>query len=473
MIGINTYHRWRTWVLATLLFTPLISAGQEPTDTIPLDYDQYLSIVREHHPLSQAAQLQEERGAANLLKAKGQLDPELATSLGQKYFDDKQYYSLLDAGLKIPTWIGVDIDAGFDQTSGVFLNPEDNTPQGGLLYAGISIPLGQGLFIDERRAAIKEAQVFQTITETEQRLQLNDLFFKAGKAYWEWYAAYMILDVYRDAVAVSEARLQGVRQSIELGDRPPIDTLEAGIQVQNRRLKLQEASLLYENARAHLSIYLWAEGSLPMELANNTVPFLKDSLITTMPVDTNALDTLVSNHPEIVQYGAKLDQLDIKTKWQREQLKPTLNLKYNPITEPVGGNPFAEYSVNNYTWGFEFSIPILLRKERGNLRLLDVQSKQIRYDQTYKQETLKQRTRMAVNTYQTTIQQYYLYRQNRADYGRLLSGERQMFNGGESSLFMVNSRETAYISAQIQLIKTFSRHRKSYLEILYLLGALT
>ena len=450
--------------------------GQSATDTVELDFDAFLEMVRDNHPISKSAALQTEKGDANLLKAKGQFDPKVGSSLSQKYFDEKQYYSLLGAGLKVPTWVGIDVEAGFDQTSGVFLNPENNTPQTGLFYAGISIPLGQGLFMDERRSAVLQARAFGTLMEAERRLQLNELYYNSGKAYWDWYAAYQIKIVYEEAVRVVQARIDGVEQSILLGDRPAIDTLEAGIQLQNRKLKLQEAELNYANTSAYLSTFLWANGIVPMELQSGTVPLITDDVemhtSKTLPFNPMEMDSLINKHPVLQQYDAKRDQLDVKSRWQREQLKPNLDLKYNPITEPVGSNPLANLSLNNYTWGFAFSMPILLRKERGSLRMTGLELRELDYNQNYKRQSLLQQTQIAMNTYVTTSQQYVLYRQNRTDYGRLLDGERQMFEGGESSLFMVNSRETAYISAQIQLIKTMALHQKAYLEVQYVLGTL-
>jgi len=440
-----------------------------------LSFDKYMEIVRTNHPLAKAAEIQTEKGAATLLKAKGELDPKIASSLSQKYFDDKQYYSLLNAGLKIPTWVGVDIQTGFDQTDGVFLNPENTTPNGGLFYAGISIPLGQGLFIDKRRATIKDAKLFQTITSAERIIQLNALFFNAGKAYYNWCSAYGMLKVYQEAVLVSEQRFQSIKQSIQFGDRPPIDTLEAGIQVQNRQLQLQQAILDYDNSRAYLGLYLWANGQIPMALESATIP---DDLEKTLTIKNNidlnraSNDSLVSKHPMLIQYQAKKDQIDVKTKWQKEQLKPIINLKYNPITEPIDGNPLTGLSINNYTWGFEFKMPILLRKERGSLKLLDIQSKEIEYERSYKAIVIEQKLSIALNTYQSTLSQLEIYQKNRADYKRLLDGERQIFEGGESSLFMINSRETAYIKAQVQLIKTWALNQKAFLEIDYTLGVL-
>ncbi|MBL0101684.1 MAG: hypothetical protein IPP49_17985 [Saprospiraceae bacterium] len=109
----------------------------------------------------QQARLQPEFAAAEWLKAKGGFDPSLSGNVSQKYYDGKDYYSLFSGELKIPTAIGADVKTGFEQNRGSFLGPENATPTGGLYYAGISMPLGQGLIIDERRAALRSADIMK------------------------------------------------------------------------------------------------------------------------------------------------------------------------------------------------------------------------------------------------------------------------------------------------------------------------
>ena len=208
-----------------------------------LSLDRFFEIVISEHPIARQGKLRLATGDAEIQKSRGAFDPKIQGDVGQKYFDGKQYYSLIDGGLKIPTWFGIELGAGHDVNEGVFLNPENNVPDLGLWHAGISIPVGQGLFIDQRRADLRKAQIFQESTEAEQQAMMNELIYNAGKAYWEWYMAYGLVDVYEYALNASIARFEGVKRSAELGERPEIDTLEAGIQVQNRRLLFEQSQL--------------------------------------------------------------------------------------------------------------------------------------------------------------------------------------------------------------------------------------
>jgi hypothetical protein len=60
---------------------------------------------------------------------------------------------------KNPTWYGIEIKAGFDQNEGYYLNPENTVPNAGLTSLGISVPLGQGLFINQRMADLRKAKM--------------------------------------------------------------------------------------------------------------------------------------------------------------------------------------------------------------------------------------------------------------------------------------------------------------------------
>jgi hypothetical protein len=95
------------------------------------------------------------------------------------------------------------------------------------------------------------------------------------------------------------------------GDRPFIDTVEAGIQVQNRKLNLQQAQLEYQNARALLSVYLWFDGAVPLELEETTTPptWAETAHVTFNPELVLQIDTLISSHPELQIYEYKSDYL--------------------------------------------------------------------------------------------------------------------------------------------------------------------
>ena len=216
-----------------------ISFGQSSVQET-MSFEEFMEIVRQYHPIARQAELQLEKGDAYVLKSKGGFDPIVQGDASQKYFDGSKYYSLLNGNLQIPTWFGVQIQSGYENTTGSRLNPQNYTPDDGLWYAGISVPLGKGLFIDQRRADLKQAKIYQQSTIVERRKILNELMYEAGKAYFEEFKTYNKLLVYQNVKELAETRLTAVQQSVVLGDKPAFDTLEAGIQVQTRNFQCRD-----------------------------------------------------------------------------------------------------------------------------------------------------------------------------------------------------------------------------------------
>lgn len=463
----------RLLIILSLLFASTVGLSQEVEKQV-LTYQSYLELVKEHHPIAKQAAIQLEKGDVKIQTARGGFDPKINAEVNQKYFDGKQYYDISNSNLKVPTWFGIEFESGYEQNQGVFLNPENTVPNAGLWYAGVKVPIGQGMFIDQRRADLRKSQIYRESTEAEQQAILNELLYDAGKNYWNWFTSYNQLKVYEEAFVLAKQRFDAVQQSAQLGDAPSIDTLESGIQVQNRQLNLQQAELDFKNQTALLSVFLWQDGIIPLEVKAGTHPLLRSQL-KPIPVDESIrinLDTLVNNHPDLRRYQFKIDQLGIDQRWAREKLKPEINLKYNPISEPINNDPFANYSMNNYKWGVQFNFPLFLRKERGKLNMVSLELQETELDYDLKRQNLVNKASVALNTWQTTIEQVSLYEKTTLDYFGLLDGERQLFNGGESSLFMVNSRELGYIKAQIKLIDLIAKNRKAQLAAYYSIGTL-
>lgn len=463
--------------LNSIIFTLLLQInfvfGQ--ADTTFFTFDKFMEIVSTQHPMAKRAELQEQLGQANLMSARGAFDPVLFNETGQKYFNDDQYYSIINSGLKIPTWVGIDISAGYETTDGIYLNPELTTPNAGLVYAGVSIPIGQGLFIDKRRADLKKAKLFEEITLLERDLMLNELYFKAGKVYWDWFANFHKMRVFEEAYNLSDERFKAIRMSAILGDVPYIDTTEALIQVQNNLLNYQQAQLEYKNSTELLQIYLWDEGIIPLELNENTFPpKLED--VRSVAIDESLvqeINSLINQHPALLQYRLNIDQLEVDRKLKREMLKPTINLKYNAINEPVGVNPFTDYSINNYTWGVQFGMPLFLRRERGDLKQVNNAIEQSELELLDFNANIQYNVKAILNEWATTKEQTDLWRNTVREFSTLLAGERRLFNNGESSIFMINTRELGYVNAQIKYLDLLNKNRKAEIATSYTFGILS
>lgn len=444
------------------------------SDEAVLPFAQFMDQVRRHHPVAYQADLQPLYGSAAVQAARGNFDPKLYTTIGQKQFNGSEYYSMVDAGVKAPTWFGVELNAGYEQNRGAYLNPELNTPGAGLWSAGISLPVGQGLLIDRRRAELRKAQIYERMTEADRQLMLNDLLLEAGTAYWEWARAFAVQRVYVEAGENAQQRLNIVRRLAELGDRPFVDTLEASIFLQTIEMMRQQAALDLDNARLLLGIYLWEDGLTAIQPSTDAVP--ED-----MPADGGLpmdqrmvmlLDTLVTAHPELRIARFKLDQLNIERRFRADLLKPLVDLKYNAINEPVDLNPVADFTLRNYTWGLDFAFPLLLRKERGQLRMAKLAIREAQFGLSGKLAVLDFKARTAVNTWATTLEQTSLFGRTVRDYRSLLDAEHRLFEAGESSIFMVNARQNSYISAQVKFLELLTKNREAALKTRHAFGEL-
>ncbi|KYG82707.1 TolC family protein [Roseivirga echinicomitans] len=438
--------------------------------------DQLLWYIENYHPVAQQGRLLIDQGESSIRAARGGFDPKLFANLDQKQFDEKEYYSILNSGLKIPTWYGVEFKTGFEQNRGIYLNPENKVPNGGLWYGGISVSLGQGLFIDKRRAELQKANVFASSTIAEQKVLMNELYFDAIKQYWKWVQTYNEYNVFEESVSLAVTRFEAVKNSYLLGDKPAIDTLEAKIQIQNRELSRNEYKLAYQNATLELSNYLWFVNNTPLEITNELRPPLFDEIVLSIQTSFDTLQTIVdaipSAHPDMQLYDFKLSSLEIERKLRAEKIKPKLNLNYNFLSEPVGDNFINNFSSQNYKWGLEFSLPIFLREERGNLQLAKYKIQQTQFGQRQKQQEIKNKVLSYFNEHIALREQVEIYKDAVLNYGRLLEGEKIKFDTGESSLFLVNSRESSLIDARLKVIALVSKFNISSTGIDYASGRL-
>lgn len=434
---------------------------------VSLTFNDYLQLVKLWHPISIQANLLTQQGEARYMGSKGTNDPKIIAQNAQKNFGNKDYYNLQKYGLKIPTRSGVSFQGGFENNTGDFLNPMDYTPEEGLYYAGVEVKIGNGLFTDKRRAAIEQASLFASRTQQEQLVILNNLILEAGEVYWDWLEAKNNLDVYQNAREVAKQRYEAVVENAILGERPSNDTLEAKIQFQTRKVQFQQAKLHFSNVKALVQVYLWQDGTIPLELEPDVAPIAEIDSAATSSVNSNFL----ASHPELGIKKIEIQSSTVDLKLKREEFKPELNVKYDLLS--ANYSEATEWSpTDNYRLGVQFSMPLFLRKARGETKFYKYKISQKELQLQYKQAEIVYKVARAeneLNAYQEIIK---IQNQSVNDYQNLLNGERTLFNLGESSLFMVNSREMKFIESQVKLNEIQKKKSKSKLKIQHAQGNL-
>lgn len=441
--------RIKSSLLLIFILTCTGILGQGTGDTNFLKVEEYLNMVKDHHPMALQARLAMANADGARLRAGGAFDPKLFSETEQKYFEEQRYYNLQNSGVQIPAWYGLSAKTGYEQNSGVYLNPQNNLPAAGLWYADVSLTLGKGLFIDERRAMLKQARLLQTQAAFEVEWALNQLYQEALEQYWEWYRSYAVWELYKEGTELAFTRLSIVKQNAFIGEEPYIDTLEAFIQYQTRVLRAQKAEVEYNYASRKLETFLWLEGQVPLELANTTYPSYNQATAGVV-LDENWLD----EHPKLRTYALKGDQLAIEQRLNKERLKPQVDIHYKFLNKPVAGEDFfTEYSPANYQWGVSASFPLFLRKERGDIAMTEVKLQNI--DLQQQSETRSLQNSVEAMQLELGLTRLQLSETERMvdNYQALLQAEITKFENGESSLFLINQRELKFLeSSESELV---------------------
>lgn len=458
----------RLITLCTLLLLSMQGHTQELNKDI-LSFDEYLGYVKKYHPVLKRANLELSRAQAALLQARGGFDPKIEVDYDTKQFKDKEYYSLLSSSFKIPTWYGIEIKAAFDNSEGVYLNPQNTLPNAGLTSLGITVPVGQGLFINQRMADVRSAKLQQQLSVAERRIQAVAVLYDASAAYFNWLKAFQEAKMYNDYLTYAEARYKNILTLIERGDKPAIDSIESGITIKSRKMSLLDAKLKLTKARLELSNYLWIE-DVPVEVRETLAPqenlsaIIDESLISGGIVQT---DSILANHPKLQALETKISILDVERKLKANMLLPKLNVGYHYISEPSYVDRFR---MEDYKFAVNFSFPIFLRKERGALKLAKIKIQDASLQLTQERLQLKNKIDAQQAEISAVGQQREVISGLVNDYSTMLKSEERLFSFGESSFFLINTRENNLISARLQQISLENRYFFSKADLFKLLA---
>jgi outer membrane protein TolC len=470
------------WMLIACWCLPLAVFAQEDCDTTRMfSQDEFFGWVLRYHPAAKQARLLDAETRAIERFARGAFDPILYAEWDQKSFDQKEYFAIGEGGVKIPTWYGIELKGAYLVTDGLFLNPERNLPDVGQAVLGLKVPLARGLFIDERRAALEQAKIMAQANEAERMAILNNLMLSAASAFWDWTVAYNQALVQEQALELTRVRLEAIVESFIQGDLPAIDTLETIIQLQNIQASLLDARIAYRNAGLQLSNFLWDEDGIPLRITACLVPPELEELPVFLPaLGPEALWQEASQaHPEIRRLEARLAHLDVSRRLAAEQLKPRLDVEYNFLGEGANfingaaSDPgLAPLFAENYKWGLTFGFPLFLRRERGRLDLAKLQIMNTEFGLEQRRLDINNLIYAQFNELDNLRQQIGIAIANVRGYRDLLNAEIMKFDLGESSIFLINTREQQLIGSELKLAELRGKFFKSLIALEWAAGRL-
>lgn len=455
--------------LVCLLISQVFYSQTENLSVLSLQ--EFLGYVKAYHPIVRQANLVIDESEAYLMKARGGFDPKIEVDFAKKEFKSTDYYEKLNAAFKIPTWYGIELKASYEENQGVYLNPENVTPEEGLYNLGISVALAQNLFINPRMATLKQAKLYESQAKEDRQLLVNNILFEASLVYFDWLKTYHEKLVYESFLENATMRFKGVKRSFETGESPAIDTLEAGITLKDRKLNLEQARINFVKKTYELSNYLWLNDDTPVELREGIFPDILTIETVDLAFNVSAFATAtfeLEEHPKMRSLDFKYRGLEVEKRLMANKLLPVIDFEYNFLSETP--REFDSYDTYNYKSGLFVAIPLFLRKERGDLKLakLKLQNTQFEIDNT--RVSIQNKIKVIEQEIASYEVQDNLTQDIVKDYASMLDAEERKFTLGESSLFLVNSRESKLIDAKLKGIDLQNKYFTAKAKLFNALG---
>ncbi len=454
------------WV-TFLVFCTNVGMGQ---NTLPLG--EFMAQLKNNHPIAKQGQLKIAQSEAGILAAKGGFDPTLQFDNASKTLNEKNYYIHQNTELKYLSPFGLQLKAGQERNNGQFINPENTV--GALNYFGLSVPLLKGLLMDNQRAALKQARLFRSESEQEQKLMLNDLYLSGLEAYLDWAGNYKNLQIISENLKNAQDRLALIIIAHKNGDRAAADTLEAQTQVQNMYTLQLNVQQDYNTSVINLSNFLWSDSTEPYILNPLVLPDLAVLNIVFTNKSSDLLSNLDFTQPEIGKYKIKIAALNVDRRLKYQYMLPQANLQYNILNADNlrFNTAYSPYLANNYKFGFEFKMPLFIREARGDYQKVNLKIKEAESVLQLKNWELKNKIRSFEAEMEILKQQLTNIDALLSNYKQLLGFENIKLAQGESTLFLINSRENKVLESELKLQELKVKYQKTMYKQMWVAGSL-
>jgi outer membrane protein TolC len=233
-----------------------------------------------------------------------------------------------------------------------------------------------------------------------------------------------------------------------------------------------------QNARLALDIFLWKENDKPYDLPEESRPEQSlESLLEQVVIfdEEKLFEDSRLNHPELKQYDNKLKIMKVNKRLKFQDLLPKLDLKY---TIPGKGFDIVNtgyknlFSAANQKFGISFSLPLRLREGRGAYKAASLKLEETRLQFEQKKMMVRNKLQRTFNQLTNYKIQLELLKKMYGNYATLQRAEELRFLNGESSVFLVNTRENKTLETRLKLTETAIGYSKMRYKLLWDAGIL-
>jgi outer membrane protein TolC len=443
------------WAMASFTVGSISAFGQaESGRAISQEATQLVDVLRsavEYYPSINSAQAGIQAREADILAANGAFDPRVDGSLNSRL---SGFYDGTASGAGVyqaMPFLNAEIFADYSVSGGNFPVYEDQlvTTDLGQARIGMSLSLLRDRDIDDRRFAVKQAELQTNIAEFELRAQEIGILQQAYISYATWVISARLLEAYQELLEVAEVRGDALTRQADAGDVAEI------LVVENQQAILQRESLVVDARRQlnlsaeRLTLFLrnpFGEPIYPLYAPNLAIPASDESFLD-QPVSL-LVDAALDNRPDIAIARTLQQQFRLEKRIAENLAKPQLDFRV------YSGRDFGDGSLTRMGTDtiadITFSIPLETRTARGKIASADAKLLGLSYDLRLIIDQAERDLRLSIVNLRATSELQDVALQELEVAQILADAEARRFEAGTSDYFLLNQRERMLGEAQLR-----------------------
>lgn len=281
--------------------------------------------------------------------------------------------------------------------------------------------------------------------------------------YWEWVATGRQLAVVRGLLDLAEQRDRGLEAAVSLGQIAPVERTDNRRAILQRRSALVTAGRAVEASAIGLSLYVRGIDGAPVRPATDRLPAaLPEPEALSAEDEAGAIDAALLRRPEVQSLRLKRQQQDVETTLAGNGLLPSLNL-FADLSRDYGTGR-ANRAGTELQGGVSFEMPLQRRKASGKLAQARAKLGILDAELRLAQDRVRAEVQDAASALRAAYASVDLARQEVAVARELESLERDRFDLGDSTQFLVNLRELNTADAAVREIRALADYQKARAE---------
>ncbi|MBS1835190.1 MAG: efflux RND transporter permease subunit, partial [Acidobacteria bacterium] len=362
-------------------------------------------------------------------------------------------------------------------------------------------PLLRGRKLDPQRNEIRIRRKSLNISETDFQIRAIDIVTRVEQAYWDLVAARQDVNVTQQAVQLAQEQFDRNQRMIDSGTLAPVELSASRAELERRKDLFYTSNGILNEVENNLKTLLapnrtasiWGDQLVPTDLKSGAAPEVTDIRL--------AVDQAVARRPELKQLGLRMESNDYDKQLARELSKPRVDLVANYINAGLAGtlntapNPFSASTVaqvnrlnelstlaglgplpgsggfgtvpgnlqggygsalsnlfgGNYQSmqvGLNIDVTFRNRTAKAQEATAEIQARRLKLEQTRWEQMIEAQVRNSVQAMQTARQRIAAATASETAAREKLESETRLFQTGESTNFLVLTRQNEYLDAR-------------------------